>query len=96
MFSSFSLQKRLKSEKLFTDFSIDPKHEFAKFVWNKGNGTSLTAAKGFCSADESVNNKLACVTRQAGKFPECGVSVEKDYLFVAVKTCKKFHDSRRE
>ncbi|XP_012945126.1 beta-1,3-glucosyltransferase [Aplysia californica] len=87
-----SLRKRLTSEKLFSDFSIDPKHELALFVWDNGKGSNLTHVQGFCSADESADPN--CVTTQRDKFPDCGAPVAEDELFVAVKTCHKFHESR--
>ncbi|XP_035829016.1 beta-1,3-glucosyltransferase-like [Aplysia californica] len=89
-----SLRKRLTSEKLFSDFSIDPKHELALFVWDNGKGSNLTHVQGFCSADESADPN--CVTTQRDKFPDCGAPVAEDELFVAVKTCHKFHESRGE
>jgi len=87
-----SLHQRLSTEKLFTDFAIDPKHEFAKFILKEGEGPALQNIKGFCSSDESMSPD--CVTSQRSKFPSCGPAVGKEDLFVAVKTCSKFHDDR--
>ncbi|KAH9491498.1 Beta-1,3-glucosyltransferase [Bulinus truncatus] len=87
-----NLYERLKTGKLKVDFSIDPKHEFALFVWNDGRGPSLLKDKGFCSVDQSSSSH--CITKQLNKFPDCGVPVKREELFVAVKTCAKFHKSR--
>ncbi|CAL1528770.1 unnamed protein product, partial [Lymnaea stagnalis] len=86
------LHKRLQSGSLKLDFSIDPKHEFALFVWEQGLGTSLLHVEQFCSADDSLRPQ--CITRQPQKFPECGEPVRKQDLFVAVKTCKQYHETR--
>ena len=73
------------------DFSIDPKHEFAMFVGK--SGVTLTPVEGFCSADDSDDPQ--CITRQPGLFPQCsGPEVKEEDLFVAVKTCSKFHKDR--
>ncbi|RUS72332.1 hypothetical protein EGW08_019911 [Elysia chlorotica] len=86
------LHERLEIAEQKTDFSIDPKHEFALFVWNEDSGPRLTHLREFCSSLESV--EPWCVTTQSGRFPECGSPVDKDDLVVAVKTCGKFHESR--
>ena len=92
LFYFYRLFDRIESTKLNTDFSIDPKHELAMFVWNDGSGPRLTHMKEFCSSLESLESW--CVTTQIGRFPECGPPVGKDDLTVAVKTCSKFHKTR--
>ncbi|KAK3786123.1 hypothetical protein RRG08_045509 [Elysia crispata] len=86
------LHERFESTKQRTDFSIDPKHELAMFIWNEDSGQRLTHVKEFCSSLESVESW--CVTTQISRFPECGQPIEKDDIVVAVKTCAKFHESR--
>uniref|UniRef100_A0A0B7A1S6 Fringe-like glycosyltransferase domain-containing protein n=1 Tax=Arion vulgaris TaxID=1028688 RepID=A0A0B7A1S6_9EUPU len=86
------LHHRLHTSRMKTDFSIDPKHEFALFVLDEGNGTKLTNVNQFCSADTSSDPN--CITSQPDKFPNCGSSIDNGDLFVAVKTCQQFHESR--
>ncbi|GFO43278.1 beta-1,3-glucosyltransferase [Plakobranchus ocellatus] len=86
------LHGRLQITKQRTDFSIDPKHELAMFIWDEGNGPTLTHLKEFCSSLES--SEPWCVTTQASRFPECGPPVSNDDIAVAVKTCGHFHKSR--
>ncbi|KAK6967804.1 beta-1 3-glucosyltransferase [Biomphalaria glabrata] len=86
------LHNRLNNEKLKIEFSIDPKHEFALFVWDEGRGTPLVGVKEFCSVDQSYSS--GCITRQLFKFPDCNEAIKEEDLFVAVKTCEKFHNTR--
>ncbi|CAG5116922.1 unnamed protein product, partial [Candidula unifasciata] len=86
------LHHRLQTSRVKSDFSIDPKFELALFVWDEGKGTTLTHIQQFCSADASSDP--SCVTSQPGKFPDCHLPVDKRDLYVAVKTCKKFHETR--
>lgn len=82
-----SLHDRWPPNNMRTDFSIDPKHELAMYIWNDGNGTSLQDVPEICKEDN-------CITRLSEKFPECGRAISPDNLFVAVKTCKKFREER--
>ncbi|CAE1330538.1 B3GALTL [Acanthosepion pharaonis] len=82
-----SLHDRWPPDNMRTDFSIDPKHELAMYIWNDGNGTSLQDVPEICKEDN-------CITRLSAKFPECGRAISPDDLFVAVKTCKKFREER--
>ncbi|XP_049709228.1 beta-1,3-glucosyltransferase [Elephas maximus indicus] len=84
------LTKRLKSDSLKSDFTIDLKHEIALYIWDKGGGPSLTAVPEFCTDGVGPS----CATRFHSALPLCGNPVKKEYIFVAVKTCKKFHDER--
>ncbi|XP_073899701.1 beta-1,3-glucosyltransferase isoform X2 [Castor canadensis] len=84
------LTKRLKSESLKSDFTIDLKHEIALYIWDKGGGPSLTPMPEFCA--EGVDSH--CATTFHSFLPLCGKPVKKEDIFVAVKTCKKFHGDR--
>ncbi|XP_063088652.1 beta-1,3-glucosyltransferase isoform X1 [Cavia porcellus] len=84
------LTKRLKSESLKSDFTIDLKHEIALYIWDKGGGPPLTPVPEFCT---DVLDSY-CATTFHSFLPLCGKPVKKEDIFVAVKTCKKFHGDR--
>ncbi|XP_023570825.1 beta-1,3-glucosyltransferase [Octodon degus] len=84
------LTERLKSESLKSDFTIDLKHEIALYIWDKGGGPSLTPVPEFCT--EIMDS--SCATTFHSFLPLCGKPVKKEDIFVAVKTCKKFHGDR--
>lgn len=83
------LAERIHREHLKSDFTIDLKHEIALFIWEDGNGPKLTAVPEFCTEP-----KAHCLTTFASYLPSCGPPVLKKDLFVAVKTCQKFHSER--
>ncbi|XP_023981592.1 beta-1,3-glucosyltransferase [Physeter macrocephalus] len=84
------LTKRLKSESLKSDFTIDLKHEIALYIWDRGDGPPLTPVPEFCT--DGVDS--SCATTFHSLLPLCGNPVKKKDIFVAVKTCKKFHGDR--
>uniref|UniRef100_A0A7N5JPI6 Beta 3-glucosyltransferase n=1 Tax=Ailuropoda melanoleuca TaxID=9646 RepID=A0A7N5JPI6_AILME len=84
------LTKRLRSESLKSDFTIDLKHEIALYIWDKGDGPPLTPVPEFCT--EVVDS--SCATTFHSFLPLCGNPVKKEDIFFAVKTCKKFHGDR--
>ncbi|XP_047717786.1 beta-1,3-glucosyltransferase isoform X3 [Prionailurus viverrinus] len=84
------LTKRLRSESLKSDFTIDLKHEIALYIWDKGDGRPLTSVPEFCT--DAVN--AYCATTFRSFLPLCGHPVKKEDIFFAVKTCKKFHGDR--
>ncbi|XP_039717646.1 beta-1,3-glucosyltransferase isoform X3 [Pteropus medius] len=84
------LTKRLKREALKSDFTIDLKHEIALYIWDKGDGPALTPVPELCT--DSVDAR--CATTGHSSLPLCGNPVKKEDIFVAVKTCKKFHGDR--
>uniref|UniRef100_A0ABI7YFY1 Beta 3-glucosyltransferase n=1 Tax=Felis catus TaxID=9685 RepID=A0ABI7YFY1_FELCA len=84
------LTKRLRSESLKSDFTIDLKHEIALYIWDKGDGRPLTSVPEFCT--DAVN--ASCATTFHSFLPLCGHPVKKEDIFFAVKTCKKFHGDR--
>ncbi|XP_026183308.1 beta-1,3-glucosyltransferase isoform X3 [Mastacembelus armatus] len=83
------LAERIQHEHLKSDFTIDWKHEIALYIWEEGNGPELTAVPEFCT--EPRQN---CATTFTTYLPNCGDPVSKNDLFVAVKTCQKFHSER--
>uniref|UniRef100_A0A674MDT5 Beta 3-glucosyltransferase b n=2 Tax=Takifugu rubripes TaxID=31033 RepID=A0A674MDT5_TAKRU len=83
------LAVRLQHESLKSDFTIDLHHEIALYVWEEGNGPKLTAVPEFCS--QMRDN---CATSFTTFLPDCGEPVPKTDVFVAVKTCHKFHHDR--
>ncbi|XP_015445760.1 beta-1,3-glucosyltransferase isoform X2 [Pteropus alecto] len=84
------LTKRLKRESLKSDFTIDLKHEIALYIWDKGDGPALTPVPELCT--DSMDAR--CATTGHSSLPLCGNPVKKEDIFVAVKTCKKFHGDR--
>ncbi|KAM9173473.1 beta-1,3-glucosyltransferase isoform 4-T4 [Pangshura tecta] len=88
------LANRLKSEPLKSDFTIDLKHEIALYIWQKGNGPHLTPVLEFCTDDLNSYKAVHCATLFSNFLPVCGDPVKKEDIFVAVKTCRKFHRDR--
>ncbi|XP_077015091.1 beta-1,3-glucosyltransferase isoform X2 [Tamandua tetradactyla] len=84
------LTRRLKSEPLKSDFTIDLKHEIALYIWDKGDGPPLTPVPELCTNGVDAH----CATTCQSLLPLCGEPVKKEDIFVAVKTCKKFHGDR--
>ncbi|KAL4224026.1 Fringe-like [Mactra antiquata] len=89
---SFPLIRKMRlrwpDENFRADFAIDPKHELASYILL--DDVKLTDAPELCLTDPGPK----CITHVAQKFPDCGVPVSDDDLFVAVKTCEKFHKDR--
>ncbi|XP_076745365.1 beta-1,3-glucosyltransferase isoform X3 [Maylandia zebra] len=83
------LTERIRSENLKSDFTIDLKHEIALFIWEEGHGPKLTAVPEFCTQPRD-----GCATAFTTYLPDCGHPVSKNDVFVAVKTCQKFHSDR--
>lgn len=77
-----------RGEKPEGEFSIDAAHEFATFVWDNGKGKRMIHAPELCvvSGDD-------CATYPQ-HFHPCGKSVPIENIYVAVKTCSKFHTER--
>lgn len=73
------------------DFSIDVQHEVAMFIYNNDKGFKLTDVKELC-----LNQRMTgvnCATAITKDIPDCGTTPNDD-IFVAVKTCEKFHNER--
>ncbi|XP_045149996.1 beta-1,3-glucosyltransferase [Echinops telfairi] len=87
------LSKRLRSDSLKSDFTIDLKHEIALYIWDRGDGPPLTPVPELCTEDADHAGPH-CATTFQSLLPLCGNPVKKEDIFVAVKTCKKFHKDR--
>ncbi|KAL5016891.1 hypothetical protein ScPMuIL_006480 [Solemya velum] len=89
---SIPLLKELASNwplpKFKADFTIDPKHEVAMYL--KMIGVMLTPVPELCT--EKKNSQ--CVTTNSVPFPVCGPMIPDEDLYVAVKTCEKYHSTR--
>nr|XP_029135225.1 beta-1,3-glucosyltransferase [Labrus bergylta] len=81
---------KVQYEPLKSDFSIDLKHEIALFIWEEGNGPKLTAVPEFCTEARDDD----CASTFTTYLPNCGDPVSEKDVFVAVKTCAKFHSER--
>uniref|UniRef100_A0A8C4NHU9 Beta 3-glucosyltransferase a n=1 Tax=Dicentrarchus labrax TaxID=13489 RepID=A0A8C4NHU9_DICLA len=77
------LANKVRDEPLKSDFTIDLKHEVALYIWDNGNGPHLTAVPELCTEPEDSSQPLN----------HCATTLSKD-IFVAVKTCRKFHSER--
>ena len=75
-------------------FSIDVNHEFAKYLMDHLDVRLLDACE-FCGSRLELSNGCQCVASQPAIFPgDCGHPINKEDLFVAVKTCSKYHHDR--
>ncbi|KAM9846412.1 beta-1,3-glucosyltransferase [Aulostomus maculatus] len=83
------LSGRIQHQQLKSDFTIDLTHEIALFIWEEGNGPRLTAVPEFCT-----ELRDDCSTTFKTYLPNCGDPVSETDVFVAVKTCHKFHSER--
>ncbi|CAL8265985.1 unnamed protein product [Merluccius merluccius] len=83
------LAERIQYSPLKSDFTIDLKHEIALYIWDDGRGPVLTDVPEFCAGQEAH-----CATAFTASVPNCGDPVKKEDIFVAVKTCQKFHSDR--
>lgn len=72
------------------DFSIDAKHELAKFIWSDEIGISLLNVPELCLSRLSEE----CVTWITESTPACKYEVSRDNVCFFVKTCEKFHIDR--
>ncbi|XP_028321475.1 beta 3-glucosyltransferase a [Gouania willdenowi] len=88
------LGNKVKQEPLKSDFTIDLKHEVALYIWDNGKGPNLTAVPELCTEPKDSPQALLCATTLSNHPTQCGKPVNKDDIFVAVKTCKKFHTER--
>ncbi|XP_072248262.1 beta 3-glucosyltransferase a [Leuresthes tenuis] len=88
------LAKKVKDEPHKSDFTIDLKHEVALYIWDSGKGPHLTAVPELCTEPENSRHAQHCATTLSKEPPLCGEPVHKEDIFVAVKTCGKFHNER--
>ncbi|CAN9511621.1 unnamed protein product [Ophioblennius macclurei] len=88
------LADKVREEPLKSDFTIDLKHEVALYIWDDGKGPHLTAVPELCTDPEDSPQAERCATSLSTAPPSCGAPVSADQIFVAVKTCRKFHQER--
>ncbi|XP_050986065.1 beta 3-glucosyltransferase a isoform X3 [Labeo rohita] len=88
------LTSKIEEEPLKSDFTIDLKHEVALYIWEEGKGPRLTGVPELCTLPEHNPRAQYCATTVSSHSPVCGQPVKSDNIFVAVKTCKKFHSDR--
>ncbi|XP_045580275.1 beta 3-glucosyltransferase a isoform X3 [Salmo salar] len=88
------LANKVRDDPLKSDFTIDLKHEVALYIWENGQGPRLTAVPELCTEPEHSPTAQHCATTLRRPAPLCGEPVKKEDIFVAVKTCKKFHSER--
>lgn len=82
------LSARLVDYNAPSDFSIDPAHELALFIWNQGEGPRMKHIPQLC-----LTNNTSCASYPQ-PFKPCGSPVNRKSIYFAVKTCAKFHDER--
>ncbi|XP_075346916.1 beta-1,3-glucosyltransferase isoform X2 [Mycteria americana] len=68
--------------------------KIALYIWQKGEGPHLTPVPEFCTDDVNSYKVDHCATTFSNFLPLCGEPVKKEDVFVAVKTCQKFHGDR--
>nr|XP_029529704.1 beta-1,3-glucosyltransferase-like [Oncorhynchus nerka] len=68
--------------------------QVALYIWENGQGPRLTAVPELCTEPEHSPTAQHCATTLSSPAPLCGEPVKKEDIFVAVKTCKKFHTER--
>ncbi|XP_051719046.1 beta 3-glucosyltransferase a isoform X3 [Ctenopharyngodon idella] len=88
------LTSKIEDEPLKSDFTIDLKHEVALYIWEDGKGPRLTGVPELCTLPEHNPRAQYCATTVSSHSPLCGQPVKSENIFVAVKTCKKFHSDR--
>ncbi|KAF4086404.1 hypothetical protein AMELA_G00106410 [Ameiurus melas] len=88
------LSNKVQEQPLKSDFTIDLKHEVALYIWDEGKGPRLTAVPELCTLPERSPQAQGCATTVNTHSPLCGEPVKREDIFVAVKTCKKFHIER--
>ncbi|XP_034460548.1 beta 3-glucosyltransferase a isoform X2 [Hippoglossus hippoglossus] len=88
------LANKVKAEPLKSDFTIDLKHEVALYIWDTGKGPHLTAVPELCTEPWDSPQARHCATTLISEPPLCGEPVNEADMFVAVKTCQKFHSER--
>uniref|UniRef100_A0A9J7ZAF8 Beta 3-glucosyltransferase a n=1 Tax=Cyprinus carpio carpio TaxID=630221 RepID=A0A9J7ZAF8_CYPCA len=66
----------------------------ALYIWEDRKGPRLTGVPELCTIPEHNPRAQYCATTVSSRSPLCGQPVKSDNIFVAVKTCKKFHSDR--
>ncbi|XP_076876300.1 beta-1,3-glucosyltransferase isoform X2 [Brachyhypopomus gauderio] len=88
------LASYMKYEPPKSDFTIDLKHEIALYIWEEAHGPALMPVHQFCSDLHGSPSTEHCASTVNTYLPSCGSPVEREDIFVAVKTCQKFHSDR--
>uniref|UniRef100_A0A6Q2XN18 Fringe-like glycosyltransferase domain-containing protein n=1 Tax=Esox lucius TaxID=8010 RepID=A0A6Q2XN18_ESOLU len=78
----------------FTCFCFNYLLQVALYIWENGQGPRLTGVPELCTESEASQAAQHCATTLSNLSPLCGDPVKKEEIFVAVKTCKKFHNER--
>uniref|UniRef100_A0A8C1LZK0 Beta 3-glucosyltransferase b n=1 Tax=Cyprinus carpio TaxID=7962 RepID=A0A8C1LZK0_CYPCA len=86
--------ERVNYEPPKSDFTIDLQHEIALYIWEEGRGPALTVVNEFCSELQRLSSTGDCATTINTFLSACGNPVQKEDVFVAVKTCQRFHGDR--
>ncbi|XP_042621200.1 beta-1,3-glucosyltransferase isoform X3 [Cyprinus carpio] len=68
--------------------------KIALYIWEEGRGPALTVVNEFCSELQSLSLTGDCATTINTFLSACGNPVQKEDVFVAVKTCQRFHGDR--
>ncbi|KAG5678071.1 hypothetical protein PVAND_007773 [Polypedilum vanderplanki] len=84
-----SSTKHIVLPKAPTDFTIDPAHELALFIWNVDKNLILKPVPYLCSHH---GPECAIYAREENIF--CGNPISLDKVLFAVKTCEKYHKER--
>ena len=85
------IDERLQKKQPSMDFSIDVQHEVAMYIYNNKKGFNLTDVRDLC-VNQNID-KSTCATNVNREIPNCGLTSDDD-IFIAVKTCEKFHKDR--
>ncbi|XP_030648107.1 beta-1,3-glucosyltransferase [Chanos chanos] len=88
------LAEAISQEPPRSDFTIDLKHEIALYIWAEGRGPALTCVRELCPALSDSPHAGSCATAVTRHQPSCGEPVRREDVFVAVKTCQRFHSDR--
>ncbi|CAK6968933.1 beta 3-glucosyltransferase a [Scomber scombrus] len=88
------LANKVTDEPHKSDFTIDLKHEVALYIWDNGKGPHLIAVPELCTEPEDSPQAQHCATTLSREPLLCGEPVNIEDIFVAVKTCQKFHSER--
>ncbi|TKS80778.1 Beta-1,3-glucosyltransferase [Collichthys lucidus] len=86
-------ETNVKMAKLVQVLAKFDKNKVALYIWDNGNGPHLTPVPELCTEPEAQTSSH-CATTLSSEPPLCGEPVNKEDVFVAVKTCRKFHSER--
>ncbi|XP_010900133.1 beta 3-glucosyltransferase a isoform X3 [Esox lucius] len=87
-------ETKVKVTKLLQILRKFDRRKVALYIWENGQGPRLTGVPELCTESEASQAAQHCATTLSNLSPLCGDPVKKEEIFVAVKTCKKFHNER--